>query len=148
MLSGKPTKIPTFFICWCFYCQTGEKITDLELFLRIKNFSRAWYRPSISLKHLVSDPFKWHFPCLQYLVKKLHISDFTFSEVNLCYVTSALLTLCDPMNYNLPAPLSMGFSRQEYWSGFPCPPPEDLPDPGIESESLKSPTLAGRFFYH
>ena len=30
------------------------------------------------------------------------------------------------------APLSMGFSRQEYWSGLPCPPPGDLPDPGIE----------------
>ena len=33
------------------------------------------------------------------------------------------------------APLSMGFSRQEYWSGLPCPPPEDLPNPGIEPES-------------
>ena len=30
------------------------------------------------------------------------------------------------------APLSMGFSKQEYWSGLPCPPPGDLPDPGIE----------------
>ena len=37
------------------------------------------------------------------------------------------------------APLSMGFSRQEYWSGFPFPPPEDLPDPGIESTSAVSP---------
>ena len=39
--------------------------------------------------------------------------------------------------------LSMGFSRQEYWSGWPCPPPGDLPDPGIE---FASPALAGRFF--
>ena len=31
----------------------------------------------------------------------------------------------------------MGFSRQEYWSGLPCPPPEDLPDPGIEPASLR-----------
>ena len=44
------------------------------------------------------------------------------------------------------APLSMGFSRQEYWSGLPCPPPEDLPNPGIEPTSLMSPALAGRFF--
>ena len=36
------------------------------------------------------------------------------------------------------APLSMGFSRQEYWSGLPFPPPGDLPDPGIEAAS---PTL-------
>ena len=33
------------------------------------------------------------------------------------------------------APLSMGFSRQEHWSGLPCPPPDDLPDPGIEPAS-------------
>ena len=33
------------------------------------------------------------------------------------------------------APLSMGFSRQEYWSGLPCPSPGDLPDPGIEAMS-------------
>ena len=40
------------------------------------------------------------------------------------------------------SPLSMGLSRQEYWSGLPCPPPGDLPHP----ESLMSPALAGRFF--
>ena len=44
------------------------------------------------------------------------------------------------------APLSMGFSRQEYWSGLPCSPPRDLPYPGIELVSLISPALAGRFF--
>ena len=44
------------------------------------------------------------------------------------------------------APLSKGFSRQEYWSGLPCPPPGDFSNPGMEPESLMSPTLAGRFF--
>ena len=44
------------------------------------------------------------------------------------------------------APLSMGFSRQECWSGLPCPPPGDLPDPRIEPEALMSPASAGRFF--
>ena len=39
------------------------------------------------------------------------------------------------------APLSMEFPRQEYWSGLPFPPPEDLPDPGMESESPVSPAL-------
>ena len=43
------------------------------------------------------------------------------------------------------APLSMGFSRQEYWIGFPCLPPGDLPDPGIEPMTLMSPALAGGF---
>ena len=44
------------------------------------------------------------------------------------------------------APLSMRFSRQEYWSGLPCPPPGDLSDPGIESAFLTSPALVGGFF--
>ena len=56
------------------------------------------------------------------------------------------LTLCDPMGLACQAPLSMGFSRQEYLSGLPCPPPGDLPDPGIEPISLMSPALAGGFF--
>ena len=56
------------------------------------------------------------------------------------------LTLCDHMDYSPQAPLSKGFSRQEYWSGLPCPPPGDLPDPGIEPASLMSPALAGGFF--
>ena len=44
-------------------------------------------------------------------------------------------------------PLSMGFSRQEYWSGLPFPSPRDLPDPGMEHKSLMSPALvAGGFF--
>ena len=44
------------------------------------------------------------------------------------------------------APLSMGFFRQEYWSGLRCPPPGDLSDPGIEPTSLASPALAGGSF--
>ena len=43
--------------------------------------------------------------------------------------------LCNPMDCSQ-APPSMGFSRPEYWSGLPCPPPGDLPDPGIEPTSL------------
>ena len=38
----------------------------------------------------------------------------------------------------------MGFSRQEYWSELPCPPPGDLPNPGIKLMSLMSPVLSGR----
>ena len=40
----------------------------------------------------------------------------------------------------------MGFSKKEYWSGLACPPPGDLPDPGIERLSLMPPALAGGFF--
>ena len=41
------------------------------------------------------------------------------------------------------APVSMGFHRQEYWSGLPCPPPEDRLHPGIKPTSVRSPALAG-----
>ena len=45
-------------------------------------------------------------------------------------------TVCDPVDCSPQAPLSMGFSRRDYWRGLPCPPPGDLTDPGIEPESV------------
>ena len=51
-------------------------------------------------------------------------------------------TLCDPVDCVHQAPLSMGFSRQEYWSELPFLSPGDLPNPGIEPVSLMSPVLA------
>ena len=50
-------------------------------------------------------------------------------------------TLCDPVDTPHQAPVSMGFSRQEYWSGLPFPPLGDLPNPGIGLASLVSPAL-------
>ena len=55
-------------------------------------------------------------------------------------------TLATPRSIAHQAPLYMGFSRQEYWSGLPSPLPGDLPDPGIEPISLTSPALADGFF--
>ena len=51
-----------------------------------------------------------------------------------------------PWTVALQAPLVMEFSRQEYWSGLPFPTPQDIPDPGIEPESLASPALTDGFF--
>ena len=52
------------------------------------------------------------------------------------------LTLCNPMDCRVhQAPLFMGFSRQEYWSGLPCPPAGYLPNPGVESTSPAAPSL-------
>ena len=44
------------------------------------------------------------------------------------------------------APMSMGFPRQEYWSGLPCPSQGDLPNPGAEPTYLTPPALPGKFF--
>ena len=53
--------------------------------------------------------------------------------------------LCNFMNCSRQAPLSMGLSREEYWSGLPLSSPGDLSNPGIESMSRRSPALAGGF---
>ena len=52
----------------------------------------------------------------------------------------SFMTFCSPMDYSPPC---SSVPRQEHWSGLPCPPPGDLPNPGIESMSLVSPALAG-----
>ena len=70
-------------------------------------------------------PFECRVPKNNLLIQILHLAQ-------LCP------TLCDLWTVAHQAPLSMGFSRQEYWSGLPFPSPGDLPDPGIEPSS---PTL-------
>ena len=52
----------------------------------------------------------------------------------------SFLALCDPMDYRLSGSSVHGI-LQEYWSGLPCPPPGDLPDPGIKPASPVSPAL-------
>ena len=61
-------------------------------------------------------------------------------------VAKSCLTLATPWTVAYQAPLSMGFSRQEYWSGLPFPSPGHLPDPGTKPMSLASLTLPGGFF--
>ena len=62
-----------------------------------------------------------------------------------CYVASVVSpALSDSVGRQ--APLSIAFSRQEYWSGLPCPPSENLSHPGIKPTSLTSPALASRFW--
>ena len=81
-----------------------------------------------------------HFPLLIFNLKTtLKVKKYT------CHASHVQLFVI-PWPVARQAPLSMGFSRQEYWIGLPCPPPGDLPDPGIELASLMSPTLSGGFF--
>ena len=61
----------------------------------------------------------------------------------LVLVAQSCPTLCNPMDCSS---LSMRFSRQAYWSGLPCPPPGKMPNPGMETNSLIFPALAGGFF--
>ena len=77
------------------------------------------------------------------MVPVLHILTYT----QYVRVAQFCLTLHNPMDYiACQAPLSMDFSKQEYWSGLLCPLPGDLPSPGGEPASLMSSVLAGGFF--
>ena len=62
-----------------------------------------------------------------------------------CSVTKSCLTVVTLETAAHQTPLSMEFSRQEYWNWLPFPPPRDLPNPGIELTTLVSPALASRF---
>ena len=117
---NKKLQMNSFFFCW---------------FNQMNSFFHCWFiRPE--------KPFG---PCLCRVSAK-PFTNYTqqiymlsrFSHVWLC---ATLWTV------SCQAPLSMGFSvDKQYWSGFPCPPPGSLPDPGIEPAFLMSPALAGRFF--
>ena len=99
--------------------------------------------PTVPPKHLV---MSW-FHC-----NALICGECTFSTSSwLPYVWmlshfSPLRSFAIPWTIAHQAPLSMGFSRQEYWNGVPCPPPGDLHHPGTKPNSLMSPALAGGFF--
>ena len=71
---------------------------------------------------------------LNYAIVELRIAELCCTVLLL----SRVWLFATPWTVARQAPLSMGFSRQEDWSGFPCPPPGDLPNPGME---LRSPTL-------
>ena len=80
--------------------------------------------------------------------RSLQVIYFIYSRSCCCLVTKLWSTLCDqlfvtPWIIACQVSLSMGFPRQEYWSGLSFPPLGDLPDPGIENVS---PALAGGFF--
>ena len=69
-----------------------------------------------------------------------------FFSVSPCVSCSVIPLFATPWTIAHQGPLSMGFSRQEYWSGLPFPPPGNLPDLGIKLAFLTSPALAGGFF--
>ena len=87
--------------------------------------------------------------CIQTHVNFVFLNCITFNMPTLrgcACAFSPVWLFATPWTVACQAPLSMGFSRQNYWSGLPFPPLGDLPDPGIELVSLESPALVGGFF--
>ena len=80
------------------------------------------------------------------LNEKIHIVKISIVPKLHCVCANRVWFLATPCTVAHEAPLSMEFSRQEYWRGVSFPPPEDLPDPGIKLMSSAFPALASRFF--
>ena len=73
--------------------------------------------------------------CQKITTSTTYFSDFTFNIIKYMKVLSPVQLFATPWTVAYQAPPSMGFSRQEYWSGLPFPSPGDLPDAGIEPGS-------------
>ena len=84
--------------------------------------------------------------CFRYFPLSLSLNGWRVPWKQCAWVLSCVQLFVSPWTVTCQAPLSVGFSRQEYCSGLPCPPPGDLPNPGIEPVSLMSPALTGGFF--
>ena len=106
--------------------QTGVSCFAGRFFTKWSIREKTTIKPSKHLLHLGSIvfPLNWSIVCMLSCVWLLATSGTVAHQT----------------------PLSMGFSRQEYWSGLPFPTPGDLPNPGTEPSSPASPALAGRFF--
>ena len=92
----------------------------------------------VYLKKIFHYQATWNF--LHWSVNSSRTIFSGISNTSCCQVSETLWTAACPV------PLSMGFSKQEYWGGLPCLHPGDLPNPGIEPTSLMSPVLMGGFF--
>ena len=90
-------------------------------------------------------PLKFHLEYTPTAMFKRY-SDFLLVMHGCAQLLSHVYLFVTPWTVACQALLSIGFSRQEYWSGLPFPLPGDLPDPGTELASLASPALAAGFF--
>ena len=102
-----------------------------------------WQEDSVLLSHQGS-PLSW----ILIWEEKREMFEVVTEKYYKCFlcVLSQVRLFVTPWTIARQAPLSMEFSRQEYWSGLPFPPPGDLPNPGIKPRSFASPALASRFF--
>ena len=98
------------------------------------------------LLHIHSRPTSFNTAAIKHLKHGWSELRCKCNKTHVCVHAKSLqlcLTLCDPWPVAHQAPLSIGFSRQEYWRGLLWLSPGDLPDPGIESASPVAPELQG-----
>ena len=120
------------YVCVCIYIYIIYTLTNGQ--------EPGYFNPTIwfsFLLHCVQAMWHWanH-------VTDITLHPFTYRKgmiiiMFVCLLAQSCLTFFDPMDYSPPGAFVLGnFSRQEYWSGLPCPPPGDFPNPGIEPRSL------------
>ena len=151
---------------WCYWCSIVLPhvlnctwvLPELFLFMDICLTVVLYGRTEgcyLLLHHLVDDTFLGNSDFLKLPGNSGVVVMTTSSPTEKSHYTCAYICVCTlshtwlfvtPWTVNCQAPLSMEFSRQEYWSGLPFLPPGDLPNPGIEPTSLVSAALACRFF--
>ena len=111
----------------------------------MQNCSSAQCSPHFCMENPLYSHFPFLTPCNHQSISVI-LFQYKWNHVCACEVAS-IVSDCETLwTVASQASLSMGFSRQEYWRGLPCPPPGDLLHPGIESMFLMFPALAGGFF--
>ena len=111
-----------------------KKHIDLYLNIKTLELNFKWYKHWVKNVTLCSNMNRNTVALKFQLNAELALSRF-----------SCVWLFVTPWSIGCQALLSMGFSRQEYWSGLPCPPPGDFPDQGSNWSLLLSPELAGKF---
>ena len=130
---------------FCYHVWTG--------FLRYSKYKRAAFPGTFNYARTwMPMYFKVYYRELYYFIRtykrKGSEKEYIYMYIHICVLShfSCVQLFATLWTVACQAPLSMGFSRQEYWSGLPFPSPGDLSDPGINTASLTSPALAGGFF--
>ena len=157
---------------WCCYfplhcvCGIGLWLVQLQvmftLIIRLKWYLPGFFTVNLVFFHLwIMTVFWWgtlnqhqHLSHLQIFKLFLYLCMSSWTVVNYfilwtkihCCRFSRVWLYVTPGTVAPQAPLSLGFSRREYWSRLPCPPPRGLPNPGIRPPSLMSSALTGGFF--
>ena len=113
----------------------------LSLLHKVTHYEYIFTLEKVISKHYILTSFKWLEKILLIAMDPIKKHTFTIlSSFGSVWLFATLWAVAHQ------ASLSMGFSRQEPWSGLPCPPPGDLPDPRTEPESPVSPYIATGFF--
>ena len=127
--------------CWYIVLEIFSRLLGV-FHMYLMNPSRISLFHFFILQRAVSDALKSH----PYSYIRVRGPTFTLEQAGVLSHFSCVQPFVAPWAVAHQALLFMEFSRQDFWSGLPCPQPGDFPNPGVKPASLMSPALAGRYF--